>query len=148
MELTGEYQYKNTSLLNDRRNNRKQGQHCPRHIKTVDRRGGCTCKFQLMDKWDLHCFYIDLQQKAGNLYHTSPIPVFSHMRSVSVDDNGTMFCTCKYKKTRLAMCPSSKCSNLLSSILKDLEDLLIMTYQSVGGATTCITPTNQVLHCI
>ncbi len=21
-----------------------------------------------------------------------------------------------------------------------------MTYQSVGGATTCITPTNQVLH--
>ena len=71
MELADEYQCRNTSLLNDRRNNRKQRQHCPKHIKTVDRRGGCTCKFQFMVKWDLHGFYIDLQQKAGNPYHTS-----------------------------------------------------------------------------
>jgi hypothetical protein len=71
MELTDEYQYRNTSLLNDRRYNRKQGQHFPKRIKTVDRRGGCTCKFQFMIKWDLHGFYINLQQKAGNPYHTS-----------------------------------------------------------------------------
>ncbi len=36
----------------------------------VDRRGGCTCKFQFMIKWDLHGFYINLQQKADNPYHT------------------------------------------------------------------------------
>ncbi len=70
MELTDDYQYRNTSLLNDRRNNRKQGQHCPKHINTIDRRGS-TCWFQFILKWDLDCFYINLQQKAGHLYHTS-----------------------------------------------------------------------------
>jgi hypothetical protein len=50
IKLTDEYQYRNTSLLNDKRNNRKQGWHCPKHIKRVDRRGGCTCKFQFMVK--------------------------------------------------------------------------------------------------
>jgi hypothetical protein len=58
MELTDEYQYRNTSLLNDRRNNRKQSQHCPKHMKMVDRKGGCTCKFQFMVKWDLHAVSI------------------------------------------------------------------------------------------
>jgi hypothetical protein len=71
MELTDEYQYINTSLLNDRRNNRKQGQQCTKHIKTVARRRGCTRKFQFMVKWDLHGFYINLQQMACNPYHTS-----------------------------------------------------------------------------
>ncbi len=89
MELTDEYQCRNTSSLNNRRNNRKQGQHFPKHIKMVDRRGGCTCKFQFMVKWDLHGFYIDLQQKAGNHYpyHTShpkvldpsSIPLLTHL---------------------------------------------------------------------
>jgi hypothetical protein len=71
MELTDENQYRNTSLLNNRRNDRKQGQHCPKHIKMVDRGGGCTCKVQFIIKWDLHGFYINLQQKGGNPYHAS-----------------------------------------------------------------------------
>ncbi len=52
-------QFRNTSLQNDRRNNRTDGLLRAKRIKLVDRRGVCTCKFQFMVKWDIDGFYID-----------------------------------------------------------------------------------------
>jgi hypothetical protein len=63
-------QFRNTSLQNDRRNNRKDGKLRAKSIKLVDRRGVCTCKFQFMVKWDIDGFYIDLHRNAGHPYHT------------------------------------------------------------------------------
>ena len=65
MELTEDCQFRNTSLINDRRNNRQHGQLLSKRIKVVDQRG-CTCRFQFMVKWDINlCFYIDLRQRNG-----------------------------------------------------------------------------------
>ena len=71
MELTEDCQFRSTSLINDRRNNRQHGQLLSKRIKVVDQRG-CTCRFQFMVKWDINvCFYIDLRQQNGCSYHSS-----------------------------------------------------------------------------
>jgi hypothetical protein len=76
------------------------------------------CEKGTVDETDTNDQITDLNKVSAGESAFSPIPVISHIRSVSVDDNGTMFCTCKHFETRLAMCPSSKCSYLLSSLLK------------------------------
>ena len=51
MELNNENVYREFSLVNNRKNNRKDGMHGPKRIKTVDH-SQCTCKFQFLIKWD------------------------------------------------------------------------------------------------
>ena len=77
MAITDSCQYRTTSLINDRKNNRQEGQSHPKRIKTVDQRG-CTCRFQFMVKWDTGvCFYIDLRQRQGHPYHSSHLKLLS-----------------------------------------------------------------------
>ncbi len=70
-EMTEDCQFRSTSLIIDRRNNRQHGQLLSKRIKVVDQRG-CTCWFQFMVTWDINlCFYIDLWQGNGCSYHSS-----------------------------------------------------------------------------
>ncbi len=74
-----------TTLVNDRKNNRENGIHGPKRIKTMDQRE-CTCFFQFMVKWNIQVgFYIHLEKSAGESYHcfhprywTLPIFPFQH----------------------------------------------------------------------
>ena len=68
MELTDECQHRTTSLINDRRNNRHNGQLLAKCIKVVDQRG-CSCRFQFTVKWDINL--CDLRQWAGCSYNGS-----------------------------------------------------------------------------
>ena len=65
-------EYRNTSLVNDRQNNRESGKTMAKRIKVVDTRGACSCKFQFTIKWELgNYFYIELRQRSGHAYHQS-----------------------------------------------------------------------------
>ncbi len=58
-------------MVNDQKNNRIQGKHLSKRIKTVDQRG-CACWFQFIVKWDIHVsFYIELKQQSGHAFHVS-----------------------------------------------------------------------------
>ena len=58
-----------TTLVNDRKNNRENGIHGPKQIKTMDQRE-CTCFFRFMVKWEIQVgFYIHLEKSAGESYH-------------------------------------------------------------------------------
>jgi hypothetical protein len=71
MELTDLSQYWCMFLVNDRKNNRVEGKHLPKRIKTVDQRG-CACWFQFIVKWDINfCLYIELKQQSGHAFHFS-----------------------------------------------------------------------------
>ena len=71
MAVTVDKPYRQTLLLNDRKNNRSGGLSHPKRIKTVDCRG-CTCKFQFMVKWDTSFgFFVELKKKAGFAIHSS-----------------------------------------------------------------------------
>ena len=79
MELNNENVYRESSLINNRKNNRKDGIHGPKRIKTVDQ-SQCTCKFQFLMKWDfLNGFYVELAKKCGNPYHHLHPKVFDPM---------------------------------------------------------------------
>jgi hypothetical protein len=61
MELCNPSQYQHTSLVNNWKNNRVEGKHFPKRIKTVDQRG-CACQFQFIVKWEINVsLYIELQ---------------------------------------------------------------------------------------
>ncbi len=49
-----------------------------------------------VDEIDTNEQITDLNKESAGESAFSPIPVFSRIRSVSVDDNGTVFCTCKH----------------------------------------------------
>jgi hypothetical protein len=49
-----------------------------------------------VDEIDTNKQIIDLNEESTGESAFSPIPVFSRIHSVSVDTNGTMFCTCKH----------------------------------------------------
>ncbi len=58
-------------MVNDWQNNRVNGKHLPKQIKTVDQRE-CACRFQFIVKWDINvCFYIELKQQSGHAFHVS-----------------------------------------------------------------------------
>ncbi len=79
MELNNENVYRESSLINKWKNNRKDGIHGPNRIKTVDQ-SQCTCKFQVLMKWVfLNGFYVELAKKCGNPYHHSHPKVFGSM---------------------------------------------------------------------
>jgi hypothetical protein len=79
MELNNENVYRESSLINNRKDNRKDGIHGPKHIKTVDQ-SQCTCKFHFLMKWDFcNGFYVELAKKCGNPYHHSHSKVFDPM---------------------------------------------------------------------
>jgi hypothetical protein len=71
MELCDIAQYRCTSLVNDRKNDRVKGRELPKRIKTVDQ-SGCACWFQFIVKWEINvCFHIELKKQSGHPFHLS-----------------------------------------------------------------------------
>jgi hypothetical protein len=76
MKVNDEKAYSESPLVNYQNNNRKDGIHGPKHVKTVDQ-SQCTCKFKFLVKWDLlNGFYVELGQQSGHPYHHSHPKVF------------------------------------------------------------------------
>jgi hypothetical protein len=70
-EPTDNIEYRCSSLINDRINNRENGKHLPKRIKVTDK-SGPSCKFQFTVKWVANVyFYIELKQKSGCPTHTT-----------------------------------------------------------------------------
>jgi hypothetical protein len=89
----------------------------------------------------------------GDNVQLSPIPIFSHIRSVTVDQTGTMVCCKHFERIGLPcvhlVCVATLCHEtpVFDSHTSNLLDLHTMTLRSVGGAATCIMPTDLQHHC-
>ena len=71
IDTTDEIAYRCSTLINDRANNRRNGQKLPKRIKVVDK-SGLSCKFGFTVKWVLDgYFYIELRQRSGCSLHSS-----------------------------------------------------------------------------
>ena len=72
-------QYRTTSLINDRSNNRENGKVLNKRIKVTDK-SGPSCKFQFTVKWIVNTyFFVELRLRSGCCIHTS------HSRFLSPD---------------------------------------------------------------
>jgi hypothetical protein len=87
MEVFDKNPLQDTTLINDRKNNREDGIHGPKRIKMIDQRD-CTCSFKFMVKWQIRVgFFIELEKYAGESFHcfhpkildTSTIPYPSRL---------------------------------------------------------------------
>jgi hypothetical protein len=93
------------------------------------------------------------EEKNNSLGHNvqlSPIPIFSCIHNVTVDQTSTMLCSCKHFERIGLPCVHLACVAIMyhemPGIVQNFLDLHTMTLQSVGGAATCIMPTNLQHH--
>ncbi len=71
IDTTDEIAYHCSSLINDRANNREDGQNLLKRIKLIDK-SGPSCKFGFTVKWILDVyFYIELRHRSGCSLHSS-----------------------------------------------------------------------------
>ncbi len=69
MQISTDHPLQTTTLINDRKNNRVDGIHGLKHIKTMDQRN-CTCSFCFLVMWQTGIvFFIELEKCAGELFH-------------------------------------------------------------------------------
>ena len=68
-----ENSYRETSLVHNRKNSRKDGQILPRRTKTYD---SMVCNFALAVKWDKFGFYVELERRAGCPMHCNHPQLF------------------------------------------------------------------------
>ena len=67
MPITKSMQYRETSLIKNRKNNRPDGQTGPKRRKVVG--STAKCPFSFTVKWDHRGFYVELKQNAGDPCH-------------------------------------------------------------------------------
>jgi len=67
MPITKSMQYRETSIIKNRKNNRPDGQTGPKRRKVVG--STAKCPFSFTVKWDHRGFYVELKQNAGDPYH-------------------------------------------------------------------------------
>jgi hypothetical protein len=80
MKVNEKNAYRESSFVNNWNNNRKDGIHGPKRVKTVDQ-SQFTCKFKFLVEQDLlNGFYVELGERSGHPYHHSHPKVFGPTR--------------------------------------------------------------------
>jgi hypothetical protein len=87
----------------------------------------------------------------GDNVQLSSIPIFSRIRSVTVDQTESMFCSCKHFERVGLPCVHMACVATMCHDTSVFGSHTLkfagLTLQSIGGAATCIMPTNHQHNC-
>jgi hypothetical protein len=96
---------------------------------------------------------VDIEVKELPVKISPLIPFFSRIQSVTVDQTGTMFCSCKQFERMRLPCVHMACvaklyheTKSLDLLVQNFLDLHMMILRSVVGVATCIMPTNLQHH--
>jgi hypothetical protein len=69
MPVTEDMRYREVALVNNRKNNRKEGKNMPKMVKIVDKSPGKECGFRHTIKWDKFGIYVELERQSGVEVH-------------------------------------------------------------------------------